>query len=205
MNGVFSSCEEEQWRDLQKWMNELRKVAQEEERRLEARELRRQIPNPFFKLVVAGSHEANAWTLHWRKRETQVHSCTESCGSAQSMAFPSSSTPCSTTLRTTHFQRRSRRGPQTPPLRTVYPCWSDGHVCPMTPWIAMSWCWSPTTSHSALGWMCALWTTGLPMMLWTPSATDMCITFAGRQCCWHWWIKQPHRGRHALGRHQGHP
>ena len=34
MSGVFSSSKEEQWRDLQKWMNELRQVAQEEERRL---------------------------------------------------------------------------------------------------------------------------------------------------------------------------
>ena len=67
MSGVFSSCKEEQWKDLQKWVSELRTVAQEEERRQETRELRRmtdegrhsrsrhvwdqirerQVPNPF--------------------------------------------------------------------------------------------------------------------------------------------------------------
>ena len=54
MNGVFTSCKEEQWRDLQKWMNELRKVAQVEERRLEARELRRQNPKPVLQVAGCG-------------------------------------------------------------------------------------------------------------------------------------------------------
>ena len=41
LSNFFSSCKEEQWRDLQYWMSELRKVAPQEERRLAAREYRR--------------------------------------------------------------------------------------------------------------------------------------------------------------------
>ena len=41
LSGVFSSCKQEQWRDAQKWMNEVRKFFQEGEPRLEAREWRR--------------------------------------------------------------------------------------------------------------------------------------------------------------------
>ena len=41
LSGVFSSSKEEQEKDLQKWLDELQKVAQVEERRLEAREVKR--------------------------------------------------------------------------------------------------------------------------------------------------------------------
>ena len=41
LSGVFSSSKEEQEKDLQKWLDELQKVAQVEERKLEAREVKR--------------------------------------------------------------------------------------------------------------------------------------------------------------------
>ena len=41
LGGIYSSSKDEQERDLQSWMNELEKVAQEEERRLEAFEKKR--------------------------------------------------------------------------------------------------------------------------------------------------------------------
>ena len=93
MSGVFSSSKEEQWRDLQKWMNELRQVAQEEERRLETGELRRmgeedrhsrsrqawdqirerRTSKPVLQVVLSRSdHKAFASTLLWCKREDQA-------------------------------------------------------------------------------------------------------------------------------------
>ena len=41
LGGIYSSSKDEQEKDLQSWMNELEKVAQEEERRLEAFEKKR--------------------------------------------------------------------------------------------------------------------------------------------------------------------
>ena len=41
LGGIYSNSKDEQERDLQLWMNELEKVAQEEERRLEALEKKR--------------------------------------------------------------------------------------------------------------------------------------------------------------------
>ena len=72
LGGIYSSSKYEQEKDLQLWMNELEKLAQEEERRLEAIEKKRMekedaqsssrqawdkifqaLPNPFPKLLVA--------------------------------------------------------------------------------------------------------------------------------------------------------
>ena len=41
LGGIYSSSKAEQEKDLQSWMNELEKIAQEEERRLEAIEKKR--------------------------------------------------------------------------------------------------------------------------------------------------------------------
>ena len=73
LGGIYSNSKDEQERDLQSWMNELEKVAQEEERRLEAFETKRMdkedgqsrsrqawdkifqsVPKPFPMLQVTG-------------------------------------------------------------------------------------------------------------------------------------------------------
>ena len=73
LGGIYSNSKDEQERDLQSWMNELEKVAKEEERRLEAFETKRMdredgqsrsrqawdrifqsVPKPFPMLQVTG-------------------------------------------------------------------------------------------------------------------------------------------------------
>ena len=84
LSGVFSSCEEELWKDLRKWISELRTVAQEEERRQETRELRRMVDedrNPRSR-QARDQIRSTDLTLLWCRREarriwtaTQSHSC----------------------------------------------------------------------------------------------------------------------------------
>ena len=71
LSGVFSSCKEEQWKDLQKWISELRTVAQEEERRQETRELRRMTDED------GHSRSRQAWD---QIRERQIHQTVLSLG-----------------------------------------------------------------------------------------------------------------------------
>ena len=89
--GIYSSSKDEQEKDLQLWMNELEKVARDEERRLEAFEKKRMggedaqsrrrqawdrifqsVPNPFPMVLVTGRRESIAWRVlrsTWRKPE----------------------------------------------------------------------------------------------------------------------------------------